>query len=74
MTFPITAKCVTLEAGYPAQSAMARKHLQVGQKYTIRQMIVGQSETHLEFYEIRGQWNSVFFDAVIDDPSGEEPE
>ena len=62
--FPIHAKCVTFDGGYEAEQKRAEEHLELGKIYTIRQMTVGQSSTHIEFYEIKGQWNSVFFDAA----------
>jgi hypothetical protein len=61
--FPVHAKCVTLDAGWPAERKNAGKKLELGKVYTIRQMMVHQSSTTLEFYEIPGQWNSAFFDA-----------
>lgn len=65
--FPIHARCVTFEAGYPAQQAKAMEELKLGKVYTIRHMEVGQSETTLEFYGVPGHWNSCFFAAVDDD-------
>jgi hypothetical protein len=61
--FPVHAKCVTFDAGYQRERAQAAEVLELGKVYTIRQMVVGQSSSHLEFYEIKGQWNSCFFDA-----------
>lgn len=66
--FPVHAKCVTFDAGWPKEQANAREYLELGAVYTIRQMTVGQSTTYLEFYEVKGMWNSVFFDAVLYDP------
>lgn len=75
MTFPVHAKCVTFEGGYDMERKAARENLKLGEIYTIRYMYVGQSSTSLEFYEIPGQWNSVFFDAVSwDDEEDEEDE
>lgn len=64
--FPVHARCVTFDAGYPAQQAKAAEELKLGKVYTIRHMVVGQSETTLEFYGVPGWWNSCFFDAVTD--------
>jgi hypothetical protein len=63
MCFPVQAKCVTFDAGYQQEQENAREALELGKAYTIRQMIVGQSSSHLELYGVKGQWNSCFFDA-----------
>lgn len=65
--FPVHAKCVTFDGGYLTESARAREHLELGKVYTIRVMQVHSSSTTLEFYDLEGQWNSVFFDAYEDD-------
>lgn len=85
--FPIHAKCVTFDAGWPKEREMAREKLEIGRVYTIRQMSVGQSSSTLEFYEVKGHWNVVFFeaagwDATLEDlfdfdgepPGGNDPE
>jgi hypothetical protein len=61
--FPVHAKCVTFDAGYQQEQARARECLELGKVYTIRHMVVGQSSSHLSFYDIPGQWSTVFFDA-----------
>lgn len=70
--FPIQAKCVTFDAGYEMEAARARKHLELGKVYTVRMMIVGQSDSHLEFYDIPGPWSTVFFDAYFEPEDDEE--
>lgn len=64
MAFPIHAKCVTFDAGYPGERDRARAELELGQTYTIQSMQVGQSSTSMTFWELPGTWNSVFFDAA----------
>jgi hypothetical protein len=73
MTFPVQAKCVTFDAGYPAERKRAAEGLEIGRVYTIRYMAVGQSSTYIEFYDIPGQWSSVFFDA-FEGPEDDEEE
>lgn len=72
MAFPVLAKCVTYDAGWPKESAKVRAAFNLGEVYAVRFMEVGQSLTTLEFYEVPGQWNSVFFDAVPDDEDDED--
>ena len=67
MTFPINARCVTFDAGYLAEQKRAKEKLIIGKVYTIRTMTVGQSSSHLEFYDLPGSWNTVFFEAADDD-------
>lgn len=62
--FPVHAKCVTFDAGYKAEQVRAAEELTLGRVYTIRSMHVGQSDSQLEFYEVPGQWSTVFFDSV----------
>ena len=62
--FPVHARCSTFDAGYKMERAKAQEHLELGKVYTIRQMNVGSSSSWLEFYEVAGQWNTVFFEAV----------
>jgi hypothetical protein len=62
--FPVHAKCVTFEAGWPLEQKKAREKLKLGKVYTIQYMHVGRSGSTLEFYEIEGKWNTVFFDAA----------
>lgn len=61
--FPVQAKCVTFDAGWPKEGENARAALELGKVYTIRTMTVGQSSSHLTFYDIPGEWSTVFFDA-----------
>jgi hypothetical protein len=62
--FPIHAKCVTFDAGYPKERERARENLVLGQIYTVRNMLVERSSSSLEFYEVTGRWNTAFFDAA----------
>lgn len=62
--FPVHARCVTFDAGYQKERENASKVLEIGKVYTIRSMYVGQSSSHLEFYGVPGQWNTVFFEAA----------
>jgi hypothetical protein len=61
------ARCVTFKAGYPAERKRAEEKLTIGRVYGIRTMTVGQSHSHLEFYDIPGIWNTVFFEAADDE-------
>ena len=73
---PIHAKCVTFDAGYAGERKRARETFTLGEVYTIRSMYVGSSSTTLEFYDIPGHWNNVFFDPISwgEYLSGEEEE
>lgn len=60
--FPVHAKCVTFDAGYDLERKAAREKLEIGKIYTIMTLQVHRSSSTLEFYEIEGTWNTVFFD------------
>jgi hypothetical protein len=62
--FPLHAKCVTFDAGYDMERKEAREKLKLGRVYTIRSMTVDRSRSTMEFYEVEGKWNTVFFDAA----------
>lgn len=65
MPFPIHAKFMHPDNGYPLEQKTAREHLEVGKVYTIQHMDVGQSSTRLYFYEVPLLgFNSVMFDSA----------
>jgi len=73
--FPVHARCATFDAGYQREQARARECLELGRVYTVRNLLVGQSDSTLEFYEITGRWSTVFFDAASwDEVSGDADE
>lgn len=64
MSFPLHARYAHPDAGWDADREAAAKVLTVGEVYTIRQLEVGQSTSHLTFQEVPGQFNTVLFDPV----------
>jgi hypothetical protein len=63
---PIDVRFAHPDAGYDAAQENARRAgLVRGKVYTIRSMQVGQSSTTVELYEVRGRFDSVFFEPAV---------
>ncbi|MEL1246321.1 hypothetical protein AAEO56_18760 [Flavobacterium sp. DGU11] len=63
-------RCSDLDNGYEYQQEIARRHLVLGEVYTIDKTEVGSSSTKVMLQEVPGVFfNSVFFDDVV--PQGQ---
>lgn len=62
-------KCKTLNAGYDHDQIIAKKYLSLNNTYTIEETIVHGWSTEVYLKEFPGiQFNSVFFEDVIEQP------
>ena len=57
--------------GRDYEQKQAKDLLKVGEQYTVKQVYVGQSSSHVEFLEVEGLFNTVLF-KEIEEENGNE--
>lgn len=62
----LIAKLVTYNAGHDWQREYVKANLQLGKKYTVREMIVYSSSSKVYLEGFEESFNSVFFDFYLD--------